>query len=109
MSQSVHLSFDGITQHLVCVLMPLTQNVWGRILHLWTCLDALSAVEIVVFISWQCRPALFSFIFSVFKDVYTLLGDNGCMYITGCLINNLMDYLMYLLDENTYLGISVKM
>jgi hypothetical protein len=38
-----------------------------------------SAVEIVMFISQQYRPALHSFIFSVFKDVYTLLEDNGYM------------------------------
>jgi len=51
--------------------------MWGRFLHSWTCLDTLSAVEIVLFISQQYRLALHSFIFSVFKDVYTLLGDNG--------------------------------
>lgn len=89
--------------------MLLTQNVWGRFLHLWTCSDACSAVEIVLFISQQYRLALRSFIFSVFKDVYTLLGDSGCLYVTGCVINNLMDYLMYLLDKNTCLDISVKM
>jgi len=71
------LSFDSITQRLVCVPMPVTQNVWGRFLCLWTGLDALSAVEIVLFISQQYCAALYSFIFSVFKDVYALLGDSG--------------------------------
>lgn len=78
-SVTVHLSFDSITQHLVCVVMPITQNVWGRFLRLWTWLDAHSAVEIVLFISQHYCAALHSFTLSVFRDAYTLLGDSGYM------------------------------
>jgi hypothetical protein len=68
-----------MTQHLLCVPLLMIKCGGGFLkhilLHLWTWLDVLSAVETVLFVSQQRHIAVHSFVFSCVPRMYTLFWE----------------------------------